>query len=77
MGNLELKNNAKMPLAQPDYVENRYRGWKIRVWRSDAEGVYGCNYLRDGDARYFEMAIEDVRDENTVFRQAERIIDQI
>jgi hypothetical protein len=78
LGNLELRKKAKMPLAQPDYIEGSYKGWSIRVWRQRREEIYGCNYFRPGseDIRYFEVRCIDVADENAVFKTAKAYIDE-
>lgn len=65
--------------AFQNYVESSYKGWKIRVWRIDKDGVYGCNYFKveEEDVRYLEVRFQDVRDENGVFKYAEAVIDEI
>ena len=67
-------------LAGPEYanfVESKYKDWKIRVWKKEKEQVYGCNYYQGEDIRYLEVRFGDVRDENGVFRYASSIIDDI
>jgi hypothetical protein len=75
VGNLELKKKQKMPLAQPNYVEGKHKGWTIRAWRQDTEEIFGCNYFRGEDVRYFELSFGDVSDENAVFKVAKRYIE--
>lgn len=76
VGNLELKRKPKMPLAQPNYIEGNYKGWTIRVWRQQREQIYGCNYFKGEDVRYFELIFGDVPDENGVFKVAKAYIDE-
>lgn len=74
------KPNGNGKVAGPAYanfVESTYKEWKIRVWRMEQEGVYGCNYYRGEDVRYLEVPFGDVRDENGVFKYASAIIDEI
>lgn len=58
-----------------NYIESTYKGWKIRVWKMESEGVYGCNYYQGEDIRYTEVRLGDVRDENGVFKYVSSIID--
>jgi len=60
-----------------NYIESTHNGWKVRVWRKEEEGVYGCNYFQGEDIRYLEVPFGDVRDENGVFKYASSIIDDI
>lgn len=77
LGNLKVKNDMKMPLANPNYIEGKYKGWTIRVWRDDSAYIYGCNYFKDNDARYLERQMDDCKDEFSVFKFAEKQIDKI
>lgn len=67
---------AKGP-AHENYIESTYMDWKIRVWRMEKEQVYGCNYYKGEDVRYYEIPMRDVLDENAVFRYIQSFIDEI
>jgi hypothetical protein len=41
------------------------------------ENVYGCNYFKGEDVRYYEIPMGDVLDENGVFRYIQSFIDEI
>ena len=63
--------------AYANFVESVYKDWKIRVWRMQKENVYGCNYFKGEDVRYYEIPMGDVLDENGVFRYIQSFIDEI
>jgi hypothetical protein len=69
------KPKEKPALAQPDYVSGSYKGWTIRVWKQMDESVYGCNYFKGEDTRFFQYSLE--YSENDVFRYARTLIDGI
>lgn len=60
-----------------NYIESSYEGWKLRVWRIEADKVYGCNYFRGERVLYLEVPFKDVRDENGVFKYVSSIIDDL
>jgi hypothetical protein len=81
LAGLEAKKDAKITAGSgPEYskyVESTYKGWKIRVWNIAKDSVYGCNYFRDEDIRYMEVAHNLVKDENGVFKYVQCFIDEI
>lgn len=72
----EPKANGKGP-AYSNFIESKYQGWTIRVWRIEKDKMYGCNYYRGEDIRYFELRYQDVKDENGVFKYAQGVIDEL
>jgi len=75
--NKDAKIKAGQGAEYSKYIESTYKGWKIRVWRMVKENVYGVNYFKNEDIRYMEVAFDDVRDENGVFKYVQSHVDEI
>lgn len=73
---LDPAKNGNLP-EHANFVESKYKDWKIRVWRIEKEKVYGCNYYRNEEVYYLELAFDAVRDENGVFKYTSSIIEDM
>lgn len=66
---------------QPDYAnytESFYKGRNIRVWKYDRDSLWGCNVIWGEGGKnicYLEFYSGDYPEENDVFRQVNRYID--
>ena len=77
----EVKANGKGP-DYANFIEIKHKNcidqeWTVRVWRNEAEQIYGCNYYLVEDVRYFECRFQDVKDENAIFTHICQVIDGI
>ena len=60
-----------------NFIEHKHRGWTIRVWKVQKDSMYGCNYYKGEDIRYYECSQGAVRDENEIFNLVSNAIDSM
>lgn len=62
----DVKTNGKGP-EYANYIEHKHKAWTIRVWRAEKDSIFGCNYYKGEDCRYYECSTSSVKDENALF----------